>query len=137
MELYCCSYYNLFPPPSPHSDIDECASNVTNDCSQNCHNLDCLGGRYRCSCNMGYELGSDQHTCIGKNKTLFDQDIIPFSLLLLFSLLLIDTNECSLGTDNCQQLCINNVGSYSCDCNSGCELNSNGINCTGICAAYL
>lgn len=29
------------------------------------------------------------------------------------------------------------MGSYSCDCNSGCELNSNGINCTGICAAHL
>ena len=45
-------------------DIDECAD--THDCSQQCTNLDCLHGRYQCSCNAGYILGSDNHTCIGK-----------------------------------------------------------------------
>ena len=45
------------------TDINECADNY---CSQNCDNLDCLSGRYQCSCNSGYQLASDNHTCIGK-----------------------------------------------------------------------
>ena len=48
------------------TDTDECAAANTNDCSQNCNNLDCLSGRYQCSCNSGFRLGVDNHTCIGK-----------------------------------------------------------------------
>ena len=48
------------------TDTDECAAADTNDCSQNCNNLDCLSGRYQCSCNSGFRLGVDNHTCIGK-----------------------------------------------------------------------
>ncbi len=44
---------------------------------------------------------------------------------------LIDNNECTLNTDGCQQLCVNTVGSFRCDCNSGYTLDSNGITCSG------
>ena len=42
-------------------DIDECREN-TDGCSQICTNTI---GSYRCSCNSGYRLGTDGHTCNG------------------------------------------------------------------------
>ena len=47
----------------------------------------------------------------------------------------LDINECDLATDNCEHICINNNGSYTCECKSGFELSSDGIHCSGI--AYL
>ncbi|RUS86243.1 hypothetical protein EGW08_005985, partial [Elysia chlorotica] len=45
-------------------DIDECASNSTNDCAQTCRNL--LGG-YQCGCLSGYRLDLiDRRSCIGQ-----------------------------------------------------------------------
>jgi hypothetical protein len=43
-----------------------------------------------------------------------------------------DTNECKSNTDNCPENseCENSVGSYSCKCNSGFTMGSNGL-CTG------
>ena len=48
--------------PVPNSDINECLSN-NGGCNHNCHNSD---GSYTCSCNNGYQLNSDGHTCEGK-----------------------------------------------------------------------
>ena len=45
-----------------HVDIDECAEN-SNGCNQLCTNTP---GSYACYCNVGYELSSDQKTCVGK-----------------------------------------------------------------------
>ena len=44
-----------------HTDIDECSEGVSG-CSQLCSNT---VGSYRCSCQNGYQLGSDNHTCLG------------------------------------------------------------------------
>eukprot|EP00049_Salpingoeca_infusionum_P014685 m.277599 g.277599 ORF g.277599 m.277599 type:complete len:1768 (+) comp15730_c0_seq1:122-5425(+) len=35
----------------------------------------------------------------------------------------VEIDECAFGVDECQQQCINTVGSYECDCFSGYELN--------------
>ena len=45
-----------------HIDIDECTEN-SNGCNQLCTNTP---GSYACYCNVGYELSSDQKTCVGK-----------------------------------------------------------------------
>ena len=45
-----------------YSDIDECLSN-NGGCNHNCHDSD---GSYTCSCNDGYQLNSDGHTCEGR-----------------------------------------------------------------------
>ena len=41
-----------------------------------------------------------------------------------------DIDECSEGTHVCDQICINNDGSYSCDCESGYTL-ADGYTCNG------
>lgn len=43
---------------------------------------------------------------------------------------IVDVDECTLETDQCEQNCINTVGSYTCSCNVGYFLSSNGFNCT-------
>ena len=43
-----------------------------------------------------------------------------------------DINECTAGTHQCEQVCQNTVGSYTCACNSGFVLDSDGRSCDGI-----
>ena len=43
----------------------------------------------------------------------------------------VDINECGQGTHNCEQLCINTVGSFVCNCRSGYRLSSDGRTCSG------
>ena len=43
-----------------------------------------------------------------------------------------DIDECSDGTDDCSQTCTNTVGSFICGCNSGYELDSDGLTCNGM-----
>jgi len=40
-----------------------------------------------------------------------------------------DINECLLGTHNCEQLCSNTPGSFTCSCRSGYILNNDGQTC--------
>ena len=49
----------------------------------------------------------------------------------MFNLVLLDTDECSNGDNNCDTnaQCDNTVGSYSCTCNAG--YSGNGETCTG------
>ena len=42
-----------------------------------------------------------------------------------------DIDECSEGTHNCDQICTNTVGSFTCSCNSGYKLLGNGKSCRG------
>ncbi|CAC5419920.1 EGF-containing fibulin-like extracellular matrix protein 1,Fibrillin-1,Fibulin-1,Fibulin-5,Fibrillin-2 [Mytilus coruscus] len=43
-----------------------------------------------------------------------------------------DINECQLGTHNCQQLCSNKNGSFTCSCRTGYTLNIDQTTCTDI-----
>ena len=105
-------------------DIDECALG-THGCDQTCTNTP---GSYTCSCRSGYTLDRNGAACNGTYLYTFIRNII-FSL---YSALILDNNECSSSsTNNCQQLCLNIPGSYSCTCNAGYRLNSDGRTCTG------
>ena len=42
-----------------------------------------------------------------------------------------DIDECTVETDDCSQICINTVGSFDCDCNTGFVLDSDGSTCNG------
>ena len=44
----------------------------------------------------------------------------------------LEIDECAHGTDRCQQGCTNTAGSYTCSCNEGYSLSSNGYTCNGM-----
>ena len=45
---------------------------------------------------------------------------------------LADVDECASGTSECDQICHNNIGSYTCSCEGGYTLNDDGLSCDGI-----
>ena len=53
LAVYSYDYYFV--------DVDECLTD-NGGCTQTCNNID---GSYQCSCQDGYQLYSDNHTCIG------------------------------------------------------------------------
>ena len=53
------------------------------------------------------------------------------SKLILRQLLPPDIDECTLGTANCTQNCLDLPGSYSCSCDPGYTLAPDGITCVG------
>ena len=44
----------------------------------------------------------------------------------------LDIDECTAGTHDCDQVCTNTDGSFTCSCNSGYTLDSNGRRCNGV-----
>ncbi len=101
------------------SDDNECQLG-TDLCGQVCH--DTLGS-YTCSCRSGYALNDDGLSCRGKRK----RRLVSLSLYLYLS----DIDECVMGIDTCEQNCHNNIGSYTCSCDAGYTLNTNGRLCDG------
>lgn len=51
--------------------------------------------------------------------------------------ILLDVDECAMGTDGCSYnaICTNNVGSYNCTCLSG--FSGDGVNCAGTLLFFL
>ena len=43
-----------------------------------------------------------------------------------------DINECNTTNGGCEQICTNAIGSFSCNCTVGYQLDENGFNCTGM-----
>ena len=86
------------------ADVDEC-SEGTSGCSQLCTNTI---GSYTCTCDNGYQLTNDNHTCT-------------------------DIDECTVNNNGgCEQTCHNTNGSYYCSCLNGYSIDANGHNCSGI-----
>ena len=46
-------------------------------------------------------------------------------------LLYIDIDECVLNIDNCDQMCVNELGSYRCECYSGYSRVNDILRCIG------
>ena len=65
--------------------------------------------------------------CLRSLRSLRQLYVLHFCVLLS-----VDINECaSDAANNCQQVCHNSEGSYTCECNSGYELEENGYTCEG------
>ena len=54
--------------------------------------------------------------------------ILYFILLYFYYIIVIDIDECTTLAP-CHHTCTNNDGSYTCSCDAGFELNSDGLNC--------
>lgn len=98
-------------------DINECNSN-NGGCNQHCHNT---LGSYYCSCDSGYSL-SGGRTCVG---------MFQYIIILPINDVHIDINECNTNNGGCDQICVNQPGTYHCKCNAGYTLSSNLHSCIG------
>eukprot|EP00057_Strongylocentrotus_purpuratus_P008873 XP_011663347.1 PREDICTED: fibrillin-1 isoform X8 [Strongylocentrotus purpuratus] len=107
-------------------DVNECQSNTTNDCDQTCHNI--LNGYY-CSCDDGFTLSLDKHSCIdnaGCTPTAMNNTGSPNCTCdpgyEFDNGTCSDFDECSEGVQNdCPEVstCINTDGDYFCNCMDG------------------
>ena len=50
---------------SVNADINECEDGFSGGCGQICNNT---MGSFECSCNAGFELGSDGFLCLGEDN---------------------------------------------------------------------
>ena len=120
-------------------DTDECVHPL---CHQTCTNT---AGSYHCGCVAGMSLSVDATTCqpqvscvasncdtntqvcarIGTNDLCFCRAGFAPNEVDSFSCL--DLDECRSGI--CQHLCTNQIGGYSCSCQSGYKLATNGRAC--------
>ena len=48
-----------------------------------------------------------------------------------------DVNECDVDNGGCSQICTNTNGSFTCECNNGYLLHSDGTNCTGMSKEHI
>jgi len=104
---------------------DNCSANST------CSNT--KAGWY-CDCNAGYSVsgGCASGTCVmaGAGTTCYCSAFGGTAGDTDDALICTDDDECTLGTDNCDEnaTCNNTDGSFSCDCNSG--YTGDGVTCT-------
>ena len=128
--------YSFICTTSHHTDIDECTLGISG-CNQHCTNTN---GSYVCSCYVGYQISSDNRTCVGKK-------IYIMSVHEAMTLYIIgnkctcsficttshhtDRDECALGISGCNQYCTNTNGSYVCSCYVGYQISSNNRTCVG------
>ena len=56
---------------------------------------------------------------------------ICIKLIYLCKIDISDINECGLDTDDCDQLCVNELGSYHCECYTGYFRDNNLSSCVG------
>ncbi|XP_071944594.1 uncharacterized protein [Antedon mediterranea] len=131
-------------------DIDEC-SNEVDECDQVCTNT---VGNYTCGCNDGFELGSDERSCIPLENSTCPDDTNPCDAsatciinkdgnqqcycdkgYTLVNMGCENVNECDLNQDDCDTTngnCIDTEGSYGCACADGYELLQDLRTCTDI-----
>lgn len=88
---HCCPGYNLIDGKCISKDIDPCDLNL---CEQRCS---FILRKVVCTCWDGYKFNAERQKR-GEVPTCIDID------------------ECSEGLDDCEQICINKHGGYTCDC---------------------
>uniref|UniRef100_A0A2C9JEB6 Uncharacterized protein n=1 Tax=Biomphalaria glabrata TaxID=6526 RepID=A0A2C9JEB6_BIOGL len=118
------------------TNIDECASVITNNCSQLCTDNP---GSYSCSCQNGYTL-LPNNTC--ESRTLVELMFAEKSALMHIKVVcslkqsianvFSDINECVADIDGCEQDCEDVEGSYNCKCNAGYTLTADRKTCEKI-----
>ncbi|KAH8418149.1 hypothetical protein KR009_001144 [Drosophila setifemur] len=137
----CTSGYNFDELQAKCIDIDECREKV-HDCqlSQYCHNT--VGG-YHClnvkvkDCPLGYHYESELDKCTGFLKCNPIKKQLCEDGFILRNGSCTDIDECAHNTtNNCRtnshQKCMNTLGSYSCHCQTGFNLDITLNKCVDI-----
>ena len=57
--------------------------------------------------------------------------LVDKELKLCYCLVIPDIDECTTENGGCNQTCTNQVGSFTCSCGTGFELNVDGLDCDG------
>ena len=68
---------------------------------------------------------------VNKCLSIHNNIIVNVKLLMCNLFLYKDIDECSNGTHQCAHNCTNTIGSYTCSCDSGYQLNQDGLHCDG------
>ena len=139
------------------ADVNECTSTVLSDtcactdsgippCEPVCTNA---VGSFVCSCSVGYEIDSLLLNCFGQYCTPIADHPYVYTVLringcsqdkwMIECCLFLDIDECTTGAhvctcDNlagCSPVCLDTVGSYTCDCSAGFTISGDGITCLG------
>ena len=50
---------------------------------------------------------------------------------MILCVLTSDVDECAINNGGCEQMCSNTIGSFYCTCESGYQLDEDGMNCSG------
>ena len=56
---------------------------------------------------------------------------IAHIIIIMYIVFLTDINECA-NNGTCDQICINTIGSFVCECNLGYQLNNDLMTCSGM-----
>ena len=123
MYMFTCVFF--------FSDNDECSLRI-DDCVQTCTNTE---GNFFCGCNTGFQLNSDRATCDGeyymKHTHVYIKEHNMYVQNHTYISNHVDNDDCSDGTHDCSQTCINTVGSFTCGCGNGYLLDKDKFTCNG------
>ena len=78
-----------------------------------------------CYCSSGFNL-SQGIFCSGMYIL---HNYIDINIIII----IIDINECQNDNGKCDQICVNEIGSYHCDCRTGYKLDKDEFNCQSTC----
>ena len=108
------------------SEVDECAVG-SDSCHDNatCHNTQ---GSYSCSCNTGFT--GNGFSCT--SKFFYFPMITDVARQPTFPVPNSDVDECLSNNGGCNHNCHDSDGSYTCTCNNGYLLGSDGRTCEGL-----
>ncbi|XP_017074068.1 multiple epidermal growth factor-like domains protein 6 [Drosophila eugracilis] len=131
--ILCKPGFKLSDDGSECQDINECAEFDDDDRPRYCeHKCENLIGSYICHCPEGYHLLDDHQSCASNTKKPSKQTKCPSGFeRTADGSQCQDINECISLTNphNCQQECINAIGSFNCSCIAGYHLMSDMKSC--------
>ncbi|KAL5011755.1 hypothetical protein ScPMuIL_010306 [Solemya velum] len=139
---HCGQGFSLTSDGSHCEDINECSSNETNNCQYTCINMP---GSYTCQCEPGYvmSLSGFCEPCrinsfrtvgtvlcedcpvnavtdgVGKSSVSACSCKLGFIGDPAHNVSCTDIDECSINNGGCDQKCLNFVGGFKCECDSG------------------
>ena len=123
-----------------HVDVDECAAEGLNNCDQICTVTG--DGWYDCSCEDGFTLDKDGHTCAGECHCGFVCMccvciLCRMQIYLYNTVVSSDIDECAnnattlCNTELTGRDCYNTPGSYHCMCGQGYDFKEQHQLCVG------